>query len=246
MEKITSIEEGVKRLYEVGEYGEVPSFEYYPAKEGEYVDTFKFNGKIYPLFWWRSEPQIASVVNSAKNRMGSACSMKISGAVSKDCSLDKFLYRQIDIAEWALNSKIKHLTSFVYENAANCILRMENETVAILELGSSLPPKAQEQTRHTVWGTQGMKSTRVVSNKIRPQAVYYYDNEGMQTFNDNMYYLYGLTEDEVPKVIALTKVLLGKFNPEEWLEKDKILKSYVKDVHNSSDKGCRIDVKEVH
>lgn len=246
MAKITTIEEGIRSIYKINEFGEVPAYSVIPCKDGEYTEHLTFNGKTYPIFAWRGVPPTASVAGSARSGMGSCCSMKISGAISRDYGLDKFLYKEIDTAEWALNSEVQHLTAFVNDKACNAILRMKNGKVAVLELGACLPADADEQTRHTAWGTKGMASSRVVSEKIRPQAVYLYNKSATPTtFNDNMSALYGLNQDDCAKAVIIASMLLGKVNADEWVNKHDRLVKCVKAIHKSSATGERIVIEEV-
>lgn len=242
MEKVTSIEQGIAQYFKLDERGEPKKYKLIKKKDGEFTDFIELDGKVYPVFSWRSEPQTASVANSAKNRMGDSCSLKISGAVPKDFGLDRFLYRELDVAEWVLDSKIKHLTAFVNKNAANVIVRTENDKVAVLELAASLPVGAAEQVRHTAWGTVGMASDRVVSNKIRPQGVYYYNDVDPvpTTFNDDLYYMYGLNQDDTAEAVCILQMLIGAFSGEEFLKKDEQLKKYIKAVYLSAETGERV------
>ena len=77
MEKITSIEQGVAQYFKLGGLGEAKKYKLIKRKDGEFTDFIEFDGKKYPVFSWRSEPQTASVAGSAKNRMGDSCSFKI-------------------------------------------------------------------------------------------------------------------------------------------------------------------------
>lgn len=246
MSKITTIEEGIRSIYRINEFGDVPTYSVVPCKEGEYTDHLSFDGKLYPIFNWRGVPAVASVANTARSGVGSCCSMKISGAISRDFGLDKFLYKELDTVEWALNSTIKHVTAFVNDKTCNAILRMKNDKVAILELGACLPIDADEQTRHTAWGTKGMVSDRVVSEKIRPQAVYLFNNgKTPTTYNDNMSALYGLNQDDCAKAVIIASMLLGRVNVEEWANKHNRLVKYIEAIYRSSETGERIDVSEV-
>ena len=245
MAKVTTIEEGIRSIYKINEFGEVPEYAIIPRKDGDFTDHLSFNGKIYPIFDWRGVPNVASVANSARRSMGSCCSMKISGAISRDVGLDRFLYKEIDTAEWALDSTVQHLTAFVNGETCNAILRMKNGKVAILELGACLPSEADEQTRHTAWGTKGMASDRVVSQKIRPQAVYLYnDGKTPITYNDNMTAIYGLNQDDSAKAVMVASMLLGRVNANEWAEKHEKLVKYVQAIHLSSQTGERVVVGE--
>ena len=241
MKKIKTIEEGVASCFAAGEYGEVPQWTFLPRKEGEMTAHIVKDTKIYPIFDWRCEPQPLAVANRARNGIGALCSLKTSGAIDKTFGLERQLYKELDTAEWMLGSQIKHLTAYVNQNATNVIVRMKNETVAILELGAALPEGSQEQTRHTVWGRQGMVSTRVVSQKLKYHSVYLFtDSPVPETFNDTTGYLYGLNEADATTTVCIGKMLLGRYNLDSWIEQDEKLRAYVKAVYRSSETGERI------
>lgn len=243
MAKITTIEEGIESIYRKNEFGEVPEWKFIPRTGEEFTDSIELNGETFPVFAWRGEPQTASVANSALRSMGLCRSVKISGAISKTVGLNRFLYKELETAEWMLGSEIKHLTAFVNDKSCNAILRMKNDKVAVLELGANLPDGADEQTRHTAWGTKGMASTRVVSEKIRPQAVYLYNNDPIPTtYNDNMSALYGLSQDDCVKTVTIAMMLLGKVDYRAWKSKHEKLLKYIEAIYKSSELGERVTV----
>lgn len=245
MDKINTIEEGVASIYAKNEFGEVPNWKLIAKKDGEFTDHVEIDGKIYPVFAWRGDPQICYVANNARGNMGSCCSLKISGAISKDFGLDNFLYKEFETAEWALNSEIKHLTAFINDNSCNVIARMENDKVAVLELGANLPVGAEEQTRHTAWGTKGMASSRIISQKVRSQTVYLFnDGPTPTTYNDEMTALYGLSHDDCSKTVVIASMLLNKIDYKLWNDKHEKLVGYVKAAHLSAETGERVIVKE--
>ncbi len=246
MTKITTIEEGVSAIYKKNEFGEVPAWKFVPRQDGDFTDHIEINGELFPVFFWRGEPQTCSIANNAKRGMGSSCSLKISGAISKDVGLDRFLYKELETAEWVLDSEIKHLTAFVNDATCNAILRMKNGKVAILELGACLPSDAEEQTRHTAWGTKGMASTRVVSQKVRPKSVYLFaDGAEPKTFNDEMTVLYGLEPEDCTKTVVIASMLLNKMDYKFWKDKHQKLLKYIDAIYLSSKTGERIVVEEV-
>ena len=243
MAKINTIEEGIKSIYTLNEFGEVPNYQILPLTQNDYTETLSFNGNEYPIFYWRAEPQTSAVANNARRNVGFPCSLKISGAISKDYGIDKFLYKELDTAEWILNSEIAHLTAYVNGACCNAILRMKNGKVAILELGATLPVGAEEQTRHTVWGTKGMSSSRVISQKVRGKSVYLFnDGPTPVTFNDEMSTLYGLSPEDCTKTVAVASMLLGKMDCESWKNKHQKLLDYIDAVYKSSKTGERVVV----
>lgn len=198
------------------------------------TDRVAIDGKTYPLFTWRSDPQKEAVARNAKNNIGGSVSVKISGMIARSYGIDAFLYKEIDAAEWILDSEIKKLTAYVNKNAINVTCLMKNGKVALLELGATLPDGAEEQTRHTAWGKQGLESTRVVSTKVRPQSVYLFtDRVEPYAFNDTTKELYGLTLEDATAAVAVYKAITGKTDLKFNAERDKKIRFYMEKVYES-------------
>ena len=105
----------------------------------------------------------------------------------------------------------------------------------MLELGATLPIGTEEQTRHTVWGREGMESTRVVSTNIRPQSVYLFtDKKEPYSYNDAIKELYGLSLRDANIAVAVYKMLTGKIDL-NWLKlRNNQLIDYLNAVYESS------------
>ena len=235
MIKNFTIEDGVNSLFQVNGINDSPKWKFLPKTENDYTDQVLIDGQVYPIFYWRNDPQIQAIMRNGKYNIGGSCSTKISGMIDRTYGLNAFLYKEIDNAEWILDSKIKKLTAFVNQNAATVLLKMENDKIAVLELGSNLPQGAEEQTRHTVWGKMGMESTRVVSTKVRPQSVYLYtDRAEPYTFNDATIELYGLSLYDATIAVSIFKMLTGKVDLEWIKQRDQQLLSYINNIYESS------------
>ena len=240
-----TIADGVNSLFQVNGISNMPKWEYLPKTENDYTERVIIDGEIYPIFYWRQDPQIQAIMRNGKYNIGGSCSTKISGMIDRTYGLKSFLYKELDNAEWILDSKIKKLTAFVNKNAANVLLKMENEKVAVLELGATLPEGTEEQTRHTVWGKMGMESTRVVSTKTRPQSVYLYtDRVEPYVFNDATVELYGLSLYDATIAVSIFKMLTGKVDL-AWLKsREQQLIAYINKVYVSSDNAQSIIFEE--
>ncbi len=234
MENNKSVKYGVLSLLKKNETDSATTWEYVKKAQSDLTDCVIIGGKKYPLLYWRCDPQIEAVARNAKNNIGGSVSAKISGMVSRDYGIEAFLYKELDIAEWILDSEIKKITAYVNKNAINATLLMKNGKVAALELGATLPYGAEEQTRHTAWGKQGLESTRVVSTKIRPQSVYMFtDRQEPYVFNDATKELYGLTLADATAAVAVFKIITGNTDLTFNEERDKKLRYYIEKVYES-------------
>nr|MBO4518043.1 hypothetical protein [Clostridia bacterium] len=234
METSKSVKDGVISLIDKNKTEITATWDYFKKGANDMTDSVAIDGKTYPLFYWRSDPQIEAIARNAKNNIGGSVSVKISGMVSKNYGVNAFLYKELDTAEWVLDSEIKKITACVNKNAINATLLMKNGKVALLELGATLPDGAEEQTRHTAWGKQGMESTRVVSTKVRPQSVYLFtDRIEPYAFNDATLELYGLTLADATAAVAVYKAISGKTDLRFNIERDKKLRFYMEKVYES-------------
>ena len=71
MEKCLTIRQGVERVLKIFEK-EPAAWELIPAGEGDYTDTLVLEGERYPLFWWRTDPQVDMMQELAPELMGEA------------------------------------------------------------------------------------------------------------------------------------------------------------------------------
>ena len=238
MKTICNIKEGVLSLLDKNCINITSKWDFIEKGKNDMTDIVTIDGNKYPLFYWKADPQIEAVARNAKKNIGGSISLKVSGLIDKSYGIDAFLYKELDIAEWVLDSKIKKITAYINKNAINTTLLMENGKVALLELGSSLKEGTEEQTRYTAWGKEGMESSRVVSTKTRPQSIYLYtDNTDPYCYNDPTLELFGLKIDDATKAVAIYKALKKEVDIKMNIERDKTLKFYIEKVYESANKN---------
>ena len=242
MKKCTTIEEGVAAVMTVYGYKTEKAWAYIPAKEGDLCDKLILDGEEYPFFWWRTDVQIKPLTDMAPERK--LCSMKLNRTCAASETLERLIYREIDIAEQMLGSSIAKVMCFKNQSAMNMIATMENERVAIFELSAVLNDDTPEQGRHIYWGQDGMASDRVVSQKIPSEAIYLFteDEEKPETFNDIFIYMYGLNKVDTVKASAIIDVLLGKADVSEWKVRDAHYKRCIDAAMRSAKTVQRVTV----
>lgn len=238
-----TVEDGVKSLLKANGESVGITWEYREKTSNDMTDSLIIDGKAYPIFYWRYDPQVQAIARNAKFNIGGSISAKITGLIKRDYGIDAYLYKELDAAEWILDSKIKKITATLNKNAAAVILKAENGKVALLELGAALPEGTEEQTRHTAWGKEGMESTRVVSTKIRPQSVYLFtDNKTPYTYNDATLELYGLTLAQSTVAVSIYKMLTEVTDYGALTERDGQLRKYIEIVKKSDITGESIEL----
>ena len=216
MEKCLTIREGVERVLKIFEKEPV-DWELIP---GEYTDTLVLEGVRYPLFWWRADPQVDMMQELAPERK--ICSMKLNRTCPKSWGLEKLLYKELDIAQCMIRSRFKTVMNFRQGDSMNMLCTMENDRVALFELGATLNDGTDEQGRHTYWGEDGMASDRVVSQKLPSRAVYLFtqDKPEPTTYHDLFIYMYGLSATDVIKAVCIAEILLGRRDISDWQDLD--------------------------
>lgn len=240
MKKCETIEEGVKVALDIYQYNPVQEWRYLPACKDDYTDKIWINGKEYPLFWWRCDTQIESLYLLAPARK--PCSMKLNRVCSKKYGLERLLYKELDISEYVLRSEINSVMNYRNGQSMNMLAKMKNECVAVFELAATMNEKTEEQGRHSFWGTDGMASDKVVSQKIASEAVYVFtdDDEKPQVFNDIFLYMYGLAKTEVFKAVMIAKILMEMVDISDWIDKDKHYRQCIAAAADSNQMGKKI------
>jgi hypothetical protein len=244
MKHCVTVEDGVRNVLEIYECSPSCNWAYRRAGEEDFTDALSLDGKDYPLFWWRTDTQIAGLYEMAPSRQ--PCSMKLNRSCSRREGLEKLTYREIDIAQHVLHSELRSVMCFEAGEARNILGTMENETVAVFELAASMHEDAEEQGRHTFWGKNGMASDRVVSQKTASEAIYLFTEADPkpETYNDLFLYMYGLSKPDVIRACAIAEVLMGRTDPAAWLRADAQIRKVLQAVHRSAESGARITVKE--
>lgn len=234
-EKLTSVKEGVERLLTIRDLP-IPEFDFTEKTEGSYTATLTLEGKKYPLLSWRYEPRM-----NAMRKYGAVaennCCINVSSFFPKDYTLDDVIYRELDIAEYQLHSKIVKVTAFINGNACNLIAKCENGTLANLELGNTLAVGTIPQFQHRLITTHGMANDKGVNDLVEQSGVYVFtdDDTRAKTYDDGEYYLYGLTVEQSVDCTYIQGIIKGAVDKDELIEQDKHLRMLVALVHRSAE-----------
>lgn len=236
--KVGSIKEGVERLLTVRDL-KIPDFEYIKRPEGELCDLLILEGERIPLLAHRYEPRI-----NAMRRYGSAkprenCSLNTISFIGKDTSLDALIYREMDLTEYLLHSRINKVTAFIKGGAANMLLVTEMGSVGGLELGATMAEGAMAQVNHRLITTHGCATDRTVNNVSEQSGVYLFRDDDVRPieYNDGEYYLFGLTVEDSVIATYIFAIMQGKVDKNELIEQDKHLRELIAIARKSSECG---------
>jgi len=244
MKKCTTIEEGVENVLVVLGVEQTPQWQFVPAQEGDLTDTLILDGEAYPLFWWRADPQVATMYNLAPSR--DICSMKLNRTGARSAGLERLLYKELDIAEYVMRTRVRTVMNFRNGNSMNMLCTMENDRVALFELTAALHDGTAEQGRHTYWGENGMASDKVVSQKVSNESLYLFtqDSADPQVYNDLSLNMYGLNKTQVLKASMIIEILLGRRDISDWKQKDAHYRRCIEAAAHSARDICRVAVEE--
>ena len=212
--RVTSVKEGVIKLLEMRELT-APEFKII-NKEGEYVDFLLLDGKDIPLLFWRHEPRIDALHGYGGDTEDNSA-LNVYSFVSRDTELDAHIFKELDVSEYILNSKIERVTAFINDRACNLIARTESGSLANLELGNTMAEGTQPQFSHRLVTKRGMASDRTVNNMTEPYGVNLFSSSDTRPFgfDDADHYLLGLTPEDSYKVTFIRSIIVGDIDANE-------------------------------
>lgn len=215
MKKIHTIDEGLERLFCAGQRASVP-FLYRKAQQEDRYDVLILDGEAYPLFSWRYHPKYHTLM----------ATLPILGAPSTVKSLDfspstntmaQELFRELDLVEFFLSGDIVSIMGYGTQQAANFIVRLNNGTIANLELSVTMPPEAGRESKHTIFTNNGMVTDMVTDNVIIQQQVHLFNNgKDPVAFTDHDPNLFGLTLEDQNICYTIYALIDGREDRQEW------------------------------
>lgn len=224
--QITTIEEGMQKLFEVGQRPPV-SFKYEFASPDEILDYLHVDGDKIPVLKWRYYPKACSLLKE-QVQLGKISTLKSLNFSPNTVTMAQLLCRELDLAEFFLQSKVHSVMGYGNEKAANFIVRMKNGTIMNLEASVTMPADAMREIKHTIFSTNGM-ITDMVADKVIVQEKVYLFNSGRNpvSFTDHDVNLFGLTMDEQDICYACYALIDGREDVEEWKKQGEHLRGLV-------------------
>lgn len=219
-----SFNEGLKRVFD---FHEKPCPDI-SVKNGEMFDTVEKDGKDVPIFYYKYFNKFIGMHDL--NLLGDPCALTVSSVDTE--SLPRILFRELYVAEYLLNAKIDHITSYRNGNSANLIVGFSNKSKAHMQIHSA--SCGERQFRHELFTTDGFVSDRVVDTVVAQHALNVFTNDGHETYTDADIMLYGLTTIEQEQIYAIYDVFESE-NIDDLITEAKRLEKIV-DLTLSSNK----------
>ena len=163
-----------------------------------------------PLLPWRSERRFGELRRLVSDQVVTPVLMARLACQTDGSLLDlsAVLYRELDLAEWLLNSTIGSVTATLAGPVAHVILRLTSGVLCGIEAGAGLPRGTAMIDRHELIARRGVACDRAVDTQVPQDSVYAFTPDGTIRYTDTDAELFGLEPDEVPLARAAFDALL--------------------------------------
>jgi hypothetical protein len=201
-----------------------------------------------PLLPWRSERRFVELRRLVDDQVVTPVRMARFACQTDGASLDlaAILYREFDLAEWLLRSRICSIAASITGPIANGIVRLTNDVVCGIESGAGLPPGTAMIDRHELIAGRGVACDRGVDTQIPQDSVYAFTAEGTARYTDADAELFGLEPGEVPLVRAAYETLLHPERADFLRQQHRRLAALVRLAFESDRRGQRLAVEGEH
>jgi len=246
IQHITSIEEGVKRLFVLGERESVPFS--YKKRGKDFFDTLTFDNETIPLLKWRYNPKIHTMhlnfTTSRVSTLGAPSTIRSFDFAPSCETMEQLLAREIDIAEFFVDSQIISAMGFGNDKAANFIFHMKNGVMVHMEVSVTMPSDAERESKHVLYTTNGMISDTATDKVVDSKQIHVFtDNQNPVCYTDFDVNLYGLTLEEQDIAYACYGLMTGIENKETWLAQADHIREVVAGAMNALHTGRKFSVK---
>ncbi len=160
-------------------------------------NTVIIDDKTLPLLPWRRERRLIELRNLAAGPLTGISTMRILRIVHRGADLMAELYREIDIAQYVLNSKIREIFAIGDKaHALNLIAKTADGYVVSFEISATLPEGAPIIDKHEIIAIAGVACDRAADTQVPQNSIYVYGDGETAAYTDVDAELFGLTVDQ--------------------------------------------------
>ncbi len=160
-------------------------------------NTVMIDGKALPLLPWRKERRLIELRNLAAGPLTGISTMRVLRIVHRGADLMAELYREIDIAQYILNSKIREIFAIGDKaHALNLIAKTADDYVVSFEISATLPENAPIIDKHEIIAIAGVACDRAADTQVPQNSIYVYGDKETAAYTDVDAELFGLTADQ--------------------------------------------------
>lgn len=189
-----------------------------------------------PLLPWRCERRFVELKNIVNNgTLVGVSTFRVCRIDTRGSDINMLLYREFDICQYIIGSKISEIMTFKNDNTANVLAKLENNVICTIEVAATLAVGTQPIDKHEIISQRGIACDRVVDTQVPQQSIYsYIDSNIPETYTDVDFELFGL---EAEKVALVRQAFEAAKNPTLMDELKKDARG-LKKLINLSDKSA--------
>lgn len=171
-------------------------------------DSVVVDGKKMPFMPWRAERRFIEFKNLADGEFVKGIStMRVCHIDNTQKDLFDIFYREADICEWVLDTKIKEIFAIKNDKALNVIAKTDKEYICTFELATTLKPTDNVIDKHEIIAQKGVICDRAVDTQVPQSSIYIFGSDGnRETYTDVDAELFGLNVLDCARVRAAFEI----------------------------------------
>ena len=170
--------------------------------------TLVSGAKTLPLLPWRAQRRFVEFKNlAASENVKGISTMRTFRIVPKSEDLFAVLYREIDLCQFILQTKVTEVFAIGGDGALNVSALTEKGYVCTLELAATLNEGEEALDKHEIIAEKGVICDRAVDTQVPQSSIYVFGQDGNRTFTDVDAELFGLGMEECALVRSAFEVL---------------------------------------
>lgn len=199
-----------------------------------------------PLLTWRVNRKFTELQKIISDQIVENVSMLRFSSMGnkKEWSLEALMYREFDICEFLIDSKITSLhATFSNNSAGSVIVKLANGIIGSVEIGVQAPVEKRLIDRHEVIARRGVASDIVVDTQIPQSSIYAFTEKGRLDYKDVDNELFGLDELQIEWVRSAFEFQKNPEQSKELIKQHNHLSRLVSAALESNSKKLKIEVK---
>lgn len=174
------------------------------------------NGTTATLLPWRPERRFVELKKLIDGKTLEDVSTLRFASMSAEQSLEKLLYRELDLCEYLGESPIVSAFAVTGGKTANVIVKLADGKSCSVECSAALPPGTAEMDRHEIIARRGIACDRVVDTQVPQSSIYQFAAGGEKRYTDIDTELFGFSNAEILLIRAAFEVLRQPELAEAW------------------------------
>ena len=195
------------------------------------------DGTVAKLLPWRQERRFVELKKLVDGKTLEVVSTLRFAAMSAEKSLEKLLYRELDLCAFLGESPIVSVFAVTNGKTANAIVKLADDKSCSIECSAALPAGTGEMDRHEIIARRGVACDRTVDTQVPQSSIYQFTRDGEKRYTDTDTELFGFSADEITLIRAAFEVLQHPELAEIWNEADAKLTEITKAALESEKNG---------